>query len=192
MPAAPKPSNEAERLLSLHNLDVLDSAPDSGFDALVSAASLICGVPIALISLVDADRQWFKANVGLPGLTETPRDQAFCAYAILGDQLLEIPDTASDSRVSDLNAGNGELALRFYAGAPLRLDDGQRVGALCVIDTRPRQLNETQRTQLRRGGAHARCCARRRRCTAGCTSKPRPCCKRSMPATGWRPSATCG
>ena len=149
MPAAPKPTNEAERLASLHDLDVLDSPSERGFDALVSAASLICGVPIALISLVDAERQWFKANVGLPGITETPRELAFCAHAILSDALLEIPDAALDPRVADLHPGGSERPIRFYAGVPLCLDDGHRVGTLCVIDTQPRHLDDTQREQLR-------------------------------------------
>ena len=98
MPAALPPSNEAERLRALQRLNVLDSAPEAEFDALVAAAALVCGVPISLISLVDHDRQWFKANTGLPGVSETSRDAAFCAHAIHGDDLLEVCDASLDPR----------------------------------------------------------------------------------------------
>jgi diguanylate cyclase len=88
MPAAPLPTDEAERLAALRGLQALDTAPEATFDALVKAASLVCGVPISLVSLVDRERQWFKANIGLPGVSETPRDSAFCAHALASDELL--------------------------------------------------------------------------------------------------------
>ena len=98
MSTARIPHNETERLRSLAELGVLDSAPEREFDALVQAAALVCGVPISLISLIDSDRQWFKANVGLPGVTETPRELAFCAHAILQDGIFEVPDVKLDMR----------------------------------------------------------------------------------------------
>lgn len=147
-PANPRP-DEAESLAALQALRVLDSPPEAEFDALVLAASLACGTPVALISLVDAERQWFKANQGLPGVTETPRDVAFCAHAVLGDELLEVPDATQDERFADNPLVAGEPNIRFYAGAPVRLSGGHRVGTLCIIDRQPRQLTETQREILR-------------------------------------------
>ena len=141
--------NEVASLAALEALQILDSTPELGFDALVSAASAVCGVPISLISLIDARRQWFKANVGLPGITEIPREQAFCAHTVLEDEILEIPDATLDQRFADNPQVTGEPGIRFYAGAPIRLSGGQQVGALCVIDRQPRQLGATQREVLR-------------------------------------------
>jgi diguanylate cyclase (GGDEF)-like protein/PAS domain S-box-containing protein len=146
---APLGHHETERLAALHELEILDSAPEAAFDALARAASLVCGVPIALISLIDADRQWFKANIGLPGVSETPRDLAFCAHAILGDDILEVPDATADARFADNPLVTGAPDIRFYAGAPLRLRDGSAVGTLCVIDRKTRRLDDTQRETLR-------------------------------------------
>ena len=148
MSAAKFPTNEAERLRSLNALGVLDSAPEREFDALVQAAALVCGVPISLISLIDADRQWFKANVGLPGVTETPRELAFCAHAILDDGIFEVPDATLDPRFADNPLVTNTPDFRFYAGATLRLSDGTHAGTLCVIDRQPRQLNAQQREVL--------------------------------------------
>ena len=142
-------NDESQSLAALHALDVLDSDPEAEFDALVLAASISCGVPIALISLIDAERQWFKANVGLPGITETPRDVSFCAHAVLGDEVFEISDAALDPRFADNPLVAGEPGIRFYAGAPIRLGDGHRVGTLCVIDRLPRALTHAQREILR-------------------------------------------
>ena len=149
MPTAEKRDNEAATLAALHALEVLDTGPEAEFDALVRAASTICGVPISLISLIDAERQWFKANVGLPGVSETPRDVAFCAHAVLGDEIFEVPDATRDARFADNPLVAGQPDIRFYAGAPIRLTDGSRVGTLCVIDREPRVLDETQREVLR-------------------------------------------
>ena len=148
MQSAPLPANESARLAALQQLDVLDSAPEPEFDALVKVASLVCGVPISLISLIDIDRQWFKANVGLPGVTQTPRDLAFCAHAILDEQLLEVPDATQDPRFFDNPLVASQPDIRFYAGAPIVLGDGSRVGTLCVIDRQPRQLDDQQRETL--------------------------------------------
>ncbi len=149
MLTAPMPLDEPQRLLALARLDVLDSAPEREFDALVAAAALVCGVPISLVSLVDSERQWFKANVGLPGVTETPRDLAFCAHAILSDGLFEVPDALADPRFADNPLVATAPDIRFYAGATLRLSDGAHVGTLCVIDRVPRQLSAWQQETLR-------------------------------------------
>ncbi len=141
--------DEAARLAALHALGILDSTPEPAFDALVHAASLACGVPIALISLVDAERQWFKASCGLPGMTETPRDRAFCAHTILGDDILEVTDATADPRFAGNPLVTGHPDIRFYAGVPLRLRDGAAVGTLCVIDRQARRLEDKQRTILR-------------------------------------------
>ena len=143
------PSDEPERLRALERLGVLDSAPEREFDALVAAAALVCGVPISLVSLVDSNRQWFKANVGLPGVTQTPRDLAFCAHAILDEGIFEVPDALADPRFADNPLVATAPDIRFYAGATLRLSDGAHVGTLCVIDRIPRQLSERQREALR-------------------------------------------
>jgi len=148
MPPALLPSNESERLQALVDLQVLDTAAEPAFDALVRAASLVCGVPISLVSLVDHDRQWFKANVGLPGVSQTPRDVAFCAYAILDTEVLEVSDAQLDPRFADNPLVTHEPAIRFYAGAPIRLSNGHAVGTLCVIDREPHHLDERQRATL--------------------------------------------
>ena len=146
---AQQPKNESSRLASLRALDVLDSAPETQFDALVQAAALVTAVPICLLSLIDSDRQWFKANVGLPGTPELARDVALCSHTILTDDVLEIPDATRDPRFADNPLVTGPLGLRFYAGAPVCLRDGSRVGALCVIDRTARRLNTQQRETLR-------------------------------------------
>ncbi|HET7773644.1 MAG TPA: PAS domain-containing protein, partial [Burkholderiaceae bacterium] len=147
MPAAPLPDNEAARLQALHDLEILDSGPDSNFDALVRLAASFCGVPISAISLVDTDRQWFKAIVGLDA-SETPRDVAFCAHALDGSTLLEVPDARLDERFADNPLVTDDPRIRFYAGAPLTLDTGECIGTLCVIDTQPGALTELQRSTL--------------------------------------------
>lgn len=148
MPAAPPPPDEGQRLQDLIDLEVLDTGPESEFDALVRAAALVCGVPISLISLVDADRQWFKANVGLDGVTQTPRELAFCAHAIASDEILEVPDARHDPRFADNALVTASPDIRFYAGVPLKLQGGSRVGTICVIDRQPRQLDAQQREVL--------------------------------------------
>ena len=139
---------EIARLARLRALDILDSAPESLFDALAKAAAQICGTPIALVSLVDEERQWFKANVGLGGVSETPRDVAFCAYAILSDDVMLVEDAASDPRFASNPLVIAGPAIRFYAGAPIVLSDGLRMGTLCVIDQKPHQLSAEQRWLL--------------------------------------------
>lgn len=139
---------EFDRIQTLHRLAVLDTAPEPVFDAITAAAARICGVPIALISLIDTDRQWFKSNVGLPGVEETPRDAAFCDHAIRDAELFEVPDATADQRFAANPLVVGNPGIRFYAGAPIVMDDGSRIGTVCVIDRRPGQLNPTQRAML--------------------------------------------
>jgi diguanylate cyclase (GGDEF)-like protein/PAS domain S-box-containing protein len=148
MTRAALPTHEAARLAALKALGVLDSPAEAEFEALVRVASAVCEVPISLISLVDQDRQWFKANVGLPGVRETARDVAFCAHAIQGDALLEIPDAAEDARFTDYPLVTQAPKIRFYAGAPIRLSGGHIAGTLCVMDRVPRQLTHKQREIL--------------------------------------------
>ena len=138
----------------MRDLNVLDSAPEAEFDALVKVASMVCGVPISLISLVDADRQWFKADVGL-GAAQTPRDVAFCAHAILGDQVFEVEDALQDARFAGSPLVQGAPDIRFYAGAPITLANGARIGTLCVIDRTPKKLNAMQREILQHLGVAA-------------------------------------
>jgi len=140
--------NEAQRIESLRRLKVLDTPADSICDGLVEVAAAVCGVPISLISLIDSDRQWFKANVGLPGVTETSREAAFCNHTIRSDDLLEVYDATVDPRFAANPLVTGDPDIRFYAGQPLTLSDGAIAGTLCVIDRVPRQLNPQQRKVL--------------------------------------------
>lgn len=148
MQVADIPANEAQRLRALRSLQVLDTDPEPELDALVQTASLVCGVPMSSITLVDSDRQWFKARVGMGGVHETSRDIAFCAHTILGAGLMEVPDASLDPRFKDNPLVLGSPDVRFYAGAPVAVGNGQRVGTLCVIDHVPRQLTAVQREIL--------------------------------------------
>ena len=142
------PDSEDARLRALQQLDILDTEVEEGFDAIVNAAALICGVPISLISLVDKDRQWFKANVGLEQAKETPRHVAFCSHAILQDGVFEVTNALEDVRFHDNPLVTCDPHIRFYAGAPLIVAEGAHVGTLCVIDREPRTLNPTQKQIL--------------------------------------------
>lgn len=133
------PADEAHRLGALHALGILDSAPEERFDRITRVAQRLFEVPIALVSLVDANRQWFKSCQGL-GARETPRSISFCGHAILGDATLVVPDALADARFADNPLVTGEPHIRFYAGHPLRVADGSRVGTLCLIDRQPRTL----------------------------------------------------
>lgn len=148
MATPPIELNERRRQDALIGLGVLDTLPEPVFDAITSAAAEACGVPIALVSLVDADRQWFKSNIGLPGVEQTPRDVAFCDHTIRGSQLLEVPSAENDARFAANPLVTGDPHIRFYAGAPIELPSGERVGTVCVIDREPRQLTQAQRALL--------------------------------------------
>ncbi len=145
---APTVIDETRRLAALRELGVLDTSPEAAFDTITRAAAQLCGVPIALISLIDAQRQWFKSNLGLPGIAETPRDVAFCDHAIRDAALFEVPDATLDARFAANPLVTGAPEIRFYAGAPITLPGGERIGTVCVIDRAPHQLDEHQRTML--------------------------------------------
>ncbi|MGI4836007.1 MAG: sensor histidine kinase [Janthinobacterium lividum] len=142
------PANEEERALSLEHLRVLDSAAEQGFDDVVLLATTLCNVPIALVSLVDRERQWFKACIGLD-VQETHRDLAFCAHAILEPcEVLIVEDATLDPRFEESPLVLGPPYIRFYAGAPIRTHAGHALGTVCVIDTRPRTLSAAQSLAL--------------------------------------------
>jgi PAS domain S-box-containing protein len=147
---APSPT-EVERLVQLQRYEILDTAPEDVFDDFTILAAQICGTPISLISLLDADRQWFKSRVGLAA-TQTPREMAFCDHAIRTPEVMEVPDATLDPRFVDNPLVTGAPDIRFYAGAPLVAPDGSRIGTLCVIDRIPRHLSDDQRTSLARLG----------------------------------------
>ena len=146
--SAPKPKNEAKRLNVLWQYDVLDTVPEEVFDDLTDLAATICEAPIALISLVDEDRQWFKAKTGVT-ISETSRDISFCAHCILGDDLFIVPDAAKDARFKNNPLVTTNPKIRFYAGAPLVAPSGHALGSLCVMDKVPRKLRAEQQNALR-------------------------------------------
>src|SRR3954470_21908238 len=145
---APVKTNEARRLKVLWQYDVLDTVPEEVFDDLTELAARICEAPIALISLIDEDRQWFKSKVGIT-VNETSRDISFCARAIQQDDLFIIPDATKDLRFSNNPLVISDPKIRFYAGAPLITPDGYALGTLCVIDKVPRELRLEQQQALR-------------------------------------------
>jgi len=142
------PENEETRLAALKKLEILDTDPEERFDRIARIASESFDVPIAIVSLIDRDRQWFKSCIGL-SVKETPRDMALCAHAILEAQLLIVPDALLDPRFADNPLVTGEPRARFYAGCPLKLPDGNLIGTLCLIDSRPRQLDSRKINLLR-------------------------------------------
>ena len=135
------PANEATRLESLRALQILDTDAEERFDRLTRLAQRMFNVPIALVSLVDANRQWFKSSAGLDA-TETPRDISFCGHAILGDEVFIVNDASKDCRFNDNPLVTGDPSIRFYAGCPLRAMDGHKLGTLCLIDRKPRKMSE--------------------------------------------------
>ncbi len=147
MHAAELPRNEARRLSALYEHDVLDSPREEVFDEIAELAALLCNAPIALITLVDESRQWFKARTGIAA-TETARSVSFCAHAILQPDLFVVPDTLKDERFFDNPLVTGPPRIRFYAGAPLVTDDGCGLGTLCIIDHYPRTLTAEQKKTL--------------------------------------------
>ena len=138
---------EAERLAALLAYGILDTPPEAGFEHITSVVTRLFNVPIATVTLVDADRQWFKSVRGLE-VRETPREFSFCARAMWGDDVMVVPDATLDLRFADNPLVTGEPGIRFYAGAPLRTPEGQPLGALCLIDRRPRRFNRTEQQML--------------------------------------------
>src|ERR1017187_356001 len=145
---APLPQNETKRLNVLWQYEVLDTVPEEVFDDLTELAAQICEAPMALISLVDEKRQWFKSKVGV-SLSETSRDLSFCAYAINQPDLFIVPDATQDERFASNPLVTSDPKIRFYAGAPLITPDGHALGTLCVIDKVPRELRPEQKQALR-------------------------------------------
>jgi len=144
----PLPDDEVQRLARLRALSVLDSAPEALFDGLAEAAAAALGTPMAAVNLIDADRLWIKAGVGLEVGGSHPRELTFCTHTILGDGVLEVPDARLDPRFSANPAVRAPDGIRFYAGATIALGDGSRLGALCAVDTVPHRLDEHQRGLL--------------------------------------------
>lgn len=149
MPPAPLPPNEVHRLARLHSLGVLDTLPQKAFDDIAALAATVCNAPIALISLVDRDREWFMSRIGLDR-TQLARELSFCAHAILQpDMVMEVPDATQDPRFCDNPLVTDEPAVRFYASAPIVTPDGYALGTVCVFDREPRQLDSIQSGALK-------------------------------------------
>lgn len=151
---APLPANEDQRLATLRDYRILDTAPDERFDRLTAFAADLFGVPVALISLIDSERQWFKSHHGLP-ISESPRSISFCAHAILEDEPLIVEDAAEHPLFRHSPLVCGGPGLRFYAGVALTADDGHRLGTLCIGDTKPRHFSDEDVIRLRRLAAIA-------------------------------------
>ncbi len=139
---------QPERLKALYSYEILDTDREAEFDEVVALAAKICGTSVSVVNLIDAERQWFKAEVGL-GVRETPLETSLCSHAILQDDFVEIPDTLADDRMKDNPLCTAEQGLRFYAGALLKTADGLPLGTLCVLHDSPMQLTPLQRETLR-------------------------------------------
>ena len=137
------PKNESERLKALSEYRILGTKPEENYDDITKIASLTCGTPIALLSLVDSDRQWFKAKVGIEA-EETVRDWSFCAHAIHSSEPLIVEDALKDERFFDNPLVKGDPKIRLYAGFPLQNEENHRIGTLCVIDREPHGLTDRQ------------------------------------------------
>lgn len=148
MQAPAKPKDEEERLETLRALNILDTVPEERYDRLTRLAKRLFDVPIALVSIVDEDRQWFKSSMGLD-VKETPREISFCGHAILGDEILEVSDATKDERFYDNPAVTDSPNVRFYAGCPLVMANGSKIGTLCLADDQPRILQDEDKTLLR-------------------------------------------
>lgn len=142
------PRDDEARLKALRSLDVLDTPPEERFDRLTRMAKRLFDVPIALISLVDEDRQWFKSCIGL-SIKESPRDMSFCGHAILGNDIFVVSDATQDERFADNPQVINDPNIRFYAGCPLRFTDGSKLGTLCIIDRKPRNFSDEDLESLK-------------------------------------------
>lgn len=145
--SAAVPENEKERLASLREYQILDTDPEPGFDDLTELAAYICGTSMAMVSLIDEDRQWFKSTFGTT-VKESPRSVSFCTHAILEDQLMIVEDASKDERFRDNPFVKSAPKIRFYAGAPFTSRTGQALGTMCVVDLQPRSLSEEQKRAL--------------------------------------------
>jgi diguanylate cyclase (GGDEF)-like protein len=146
MRPAPTPKDESARIATLHLLRILDTQPEERFDRLTRMARRLFGVPIATVTLIDTDRQWFKSKAGFC-LSQTPRNVSFCGHAILGDGVMAVPDARQDDRFHDNPLVTGDLNIRFYAGCPLKVGD-HNVGTLCLIDDKPRTFDRDEQLLL--------------------------------------------
>lgn len=144
---APATQNEEERQASLQNLGIVDTEAEERFDRITRLAAALLGVPVSLVTFIDGQRQWFKSAHGVD-MTETSRDAALCSHTILSEEMMVVPDATADDRFADNPMVTGPAHLRFYAGYPLRAPDGHRVGSLCVIDRRARDLSDRDRALL--------------------------------------------
>jgi GAF domain-containing protein len=145
----PTPPDEEKRMAVLREYQILDTPPEAVYDDIAHVAAGVCDTPLALITLVDGSRNWFKARVGVDDeLTESPRDISFCGHAILRNEIFEITDASMDERFADNPLVESLPHIRFYAGAPLITPDGYKLGTVCAIDVRPRRLSEAQRDTL--------------------------------------------
>ena len=149
MQPAPIPDDDAARVAALHALGLLDSPASETFDRAVRMTAQLLRVPVVLVSLVDAQRQWFKARAGM-GAQETPRDISFCGHAVASDAVLCVPDALADQRFADNPLVTGDPGVRAYAGVPIHAPGGQPVGTLCVIDHVPRAFSQDELRTLSR------------------------------------------
>jgi GAF domain-containing protein len=152
--------DETARLAALHRYSILDTLPEQIYEDITALASLVCDTPMSLISLVDADRQWFKsehglADQGLEGVRQTPRSQSFCAHTLGNGRTLIVRDATLDPRFNDNPSVVGKPGIRFYAGAPIIEPDGHVLGTVCVIDTKPRSISLIQIAALEALARHA-------------------------------------
>lgn len=148
MPAAPRPYDEPERNQALDECGILDTPPEPSFDALTELARRLCGAPLAFVSLVDRNRQWFKSHCGTT-TTQTPREGAFCSYVVFTADALIVEDATKDPRMCDSPLVTGEPHIRAYAGIPLTTKDGLTLGSFCVVDTAPRAFAPGQLSDLK-------------------------------------------
>ncbi len=148
MKQAPIPKNELKRIASLYALDLLDTPPEERFDRLTNCATKIFHVPISTLTLIDANREWFKSCQGL-SKTEGDRAVSFCGHALVEDEILIIPNTLKDERFADNPMVTNQPYIRFYAGVPIMSADGQRIGVFCIKDTKPREFSEEDKDVLK-------------------------------------------